>query len=83
MNWLEMFPTIEMPGLTIAWPMKLLIFVLVVGMILYLVLLVFRLKILSETVHTTFNKFVTLITLIVVVAVVLLGLISLVLISLA
>lgn len=83
MNWQDFFPITEMPVFSITWPIKLLFFVLVIGMILYTILLVFRIKILSETVFTTFNKYVTLMTLVVVIAVIVLGLISLALISLA
>jgi len=83
MNWQDLFPIVESPAFTLAWPLKILFFVLIVGMILYLILLVFRVKILSETVHTTFNQYVTIMTLVVVIAVVMLGLISLALISLA
>lgn len=66
--------------LEFSFSLKLLFIVLLIGVIIYIVLMSFRVKILTDTVKTPFNKYVNLATMVSIVSAVLLSVLSIMLI---
>ena len=62
--------------LSLAWIYKLLFFVLIFGIVFYSFLLTFRIRILSDTIPTTFNKFVILLSIIYLIVMIVGGLLA-------
>jgi len=54
----NLWPQPNIDFLNLAWILKVLFFVLIFGYIFFAFLLTFRVRILADTVHTSFNKVV-------------------------